>query len=211
MISLWVQQVGASWYGVAEHGSLLVATVTGGSRDEAARWLQGCIPAGAPWQLMEHANDFINGIILMLAEIESGNEAGKRFTLSPEYVPEPKAGVLCAAAAIPMGYVSTYGNVAAAAGTNARSVGGIMARNPLYPLVPCHRVVGSDMSLVGYRGRQTAETLGAKLERLRAEARGFTEERTIETANGLRVVPVEWVLAKAMRDGASAGGQLPLW
>jgi alkylated DNA nucleotide flippase Atl1 len=90
-------------------------------------------------------------------------------------------------------------------------VGRVMSTNPLYPIVPCHRVVGSDMSLVGYSGRQDAEALRAKLERLRAEARGFVEEKVIAAAQGLRVYPAERVIAKAAREGLDAGVQLSLW
>ena len=55
---------------------------------------------------------------------------------------------------IPRGQTSTYAEVAAAAGRPdaPRSVGAAMARNPFAPLIPCHRVVGSDGSLRGYGG-----------------------------------------------------------
>ena len=45
--------------------------------------------------------------------------------------------------AIPAGETMTYGDVAAAAGSPraARAVGNAMARCPLFPAVPCHRVV----------------------------------------------------------------------
>ena len=59
---------------------------------------------------------------------------------------------------IPRGETMTYGDVAVAAGSPgaARAVGGAMSRCPLFPAVPCHRVVraadgwsgwGSDPSL----------------------------------------------------------------
>ena len=56
--------------------------------------------------------------------------------------------------AIPAGSTLTYAQVADAAGRPgaARSVGAAMARNPFAPLIPCHRVVGSDGSLRGYGG-----------------------------------------------------------
>jgi hypothetical protein len=91
-------------------------------------------------------------------------------------------------------------------------VGQIMATNPLYPIIPCHRVVGGDLSLVGYTGSRETPALRAKLERLRAEARGFVEARTVAIgAAVLPVYPVERVLAKAAREGLDAGVQLSLW
>ncbi len=57
-------------------------------------------------------------------------------------------------AAIKPGETMTYGEVAAAVGRPgaARAVGAAMARNPFPPVIPCHRVVGSDGGLRGYGG-----------------------------------------------------------
>ncbi|MBT3272982.1 MAG: MGMT family protein, partial [Spirochaetales bacterium] len=90
-------------------------------------------------------------MIKLLGELERGKEERKSYSLSP-FLSGPQRRILTAAAAIPIGYVSTYGNIADAAGSEARAVGRAMATNPLYPIVPCHRVVGADMSLVGYGG-----------------------------------------------------------
>ena len=56
--------------------------------------------------------------------------------------------------AIPRGETLTYAEVATSAGRPgaSRSVGAAMARNPFAPIIPCHRVVGSDGSLTGYGG-----------------------------------------------------------
>lgn len=53
---------------------------------------------------------------------------------------------------IPRGEVATYAAVARAASSAgaARAVGQMMAHNPIAPIVPCHRVVGSDGSLCGF-------------------------------------------------------------
>ena len=57
-------------------------------------------------------------------------------------------------AAIPPGSTLTYAEVARECGAPgaARAVGAAMAENPVAPLIPCHRVVGSDGSLRGYAG-----------------------------------------------------------
>ncbi|MHC1783038.1 MAG: methylated-DNA--[protein]-cysteine S-methyltransferase [Anaerolineaceae bacterium] len=46
----------------------------------------------------------------------------------------------------------TYGSLAAAAGHPgaARAAGGVMSRNPIPVVIPCHRVVASDGTLHGY-------------------------------------------------------------
>jgi methylated-DNA-[protein]-cysteine S-methyltransferase len=57
-------------------------------------------------------------------------------------------------ARVPYGEVTTYGSLAARSGRPraARAVGTIMNRNPIPIVLPCHRVVGSTGSLVGYGG-----------------------------------------------------------
>jgi methylated-DNA-[protein]-cysteine S-methyltransferase len=62
--------------------------------------------------------------------------------------------VLSATAKIPFGEVRTYGTVAKRAGNAkaSRAAGGALNHNPIPIVVPCHRVVGSNGSLVGYAG-----------------------------------------------------------
>jgi methylated-DNA-[protein]-cysteine S-methyltransferase len=52
---------------------------------------------------------------------------------------------------IPKGKVTTYKLIADELGNKAyRAVGGALNKNPYWPEVPCHRVVGSDGSLTGF-------------------------------------------------------------
>lgn len=56
---------------------------------------------------------------------------------------------------IPYGRTTSYGAVAAALGQPpdaSRAVGAANARNPIAIVIPCHRVIGADGSLVGYAG-----------------------------------------------------------
>ena len=84
--------------------------------------------------------------------------AGKRreFDLAVDLRPAREFGraVLDELARVPYGEVTTYGTLAARAGRPraARAVGTVMNRNPVPIVLPCHRVVGSTGSLVGYAG-----------------------------------------------------------
>jgi methylated-DNA-[protein]-cysteine S-methyltransferase len=55
---------------------------------------------------------------------------------------------------IPYGETRSYGYVAKAVGEpgGAQAVGAANGRNPLAIVVPCHRVIGADGSLVGFGG-----------------------------------------------------------
>lgn len=55
---------------------------------------------------------------------------------------------------IPYGETRTYGEIAAAIGKPkaSRAVGMACNRNPLWIVIPCHRVVGCNQNLTGYAG-----------------------------------------------------------
>jgi methylated-DNA-[protein]-cysteine S-methyltransferase len=69
-------------------------------------------------------------------------------------------------AKVPYGEVTTYKSLAVATGNPraARAVGTIMNRNPIPIVLPCHRVVGSNGSLVGYGGGLERKRLLLDLE-----------------------------------------------
>lgn len=55
---------------------------------------------------------------------------------------------------IPFGQTRSYGQLALALGDPglARAVGRANATNPIFLVIPCHRVIGADGSLTGYAG-----------------------------------------------------------
>ena len=62
--------------------------------------------------------------------------------------------VLAELGRVPYGRTTTYGRLAAEAGRPraARAVGTVLNRNPVPIVLPCHRIVGANRSLVGYAG-----------------------------------------------------------
>lgn len=78
-------------------------------------------------------------------------------------------------ARIPPGRVSTYGRVAAEAGTAgaARAVGQALGRNPCAPVIPCHRVIGADLRIGGFQGKRGGAAERRKLEMLAREGVRF--------------------------------------
>ena len=75
--------------------------------------------------------------------------------------------------AIPYGDVRTYGQIARAMGrpTAARAVGRACATNPVALVIPCHRAVGEDGSLTGYRWGLERKRLLLERERGQTPAR----------------------------------------
>ena len=76
---------------------------------------------------------------------------------------------------IPRGEVRTYKEVAESLNSRAwRAVGSAMARNPFPLVIPCHRVVRSDLSLGNYGGgvemkKELLKKEGVKIKGLRVE------------------------------------------
>jgi O-6-methylguanine DNA methyltransferase len=84
-------------------------------------------------------------------------------------LPAFDARVYEAVRAVPPGATVTYGEVAAEVGSPnaARAVGGAMSRCPLFPAVPCHRVVRAADGWSGWGGDDRL-----KRELLRRESAG---------------------------------------
>jgi methylated-DNA-[protein]-cysteine S-methyltransferase len=86
--------------------------------------------------------------------------ARREFDLAVDLRPtrEFAHAVLDELARVPYGELTTYGTLA------ARAVGTVMNRNPVPIVLPCHRVVGSTGSLVGYGGGLDRKRLLLELE-----------------------------------------------
>ena len=75
--------------------------------------------------------------------------------------------VLGGLAEVGYGSTTSYGRLGAALGLPAeavRGVGAALGRNPVWIIVPCHRVVAADGALTGYAGGLTAKRTLLDLE-----------------------------------------------
>ena len=75
---------------------------------------------------------------------------------------------------IPYGETRSYGDLARALGDRnlAQAVGTANGRNPIAVVVPCHRVIGADGSLVGYAGGLSRKRFLLALEEPPADESG---------------------------------------
>lgn len=87
-------------------------------------------------------------------------------TLDLRELPPFTLSVLRELARVPYGETATYGELAARVGRPraARAVGTVMNRNRIPIVLPCHRVVGSSGSLVGYAGGLERKVVLLELE-----------------------------------------------
>lgn len=115
----------------------------------------------------------------VLAHLESGKDDLGDVPVRLD-VPAFHARALARLRSIPPGETASYGEIARELGSVARAVGGACAGNPIPLVIPCHRVVGADGSLVhfGCEGgvatkRRLLEIEGAWPLRARGQARLF--------------------------------------
>lgn len=81
--------------------------------------------------------------------------ARKHFTFPTQLKGTPfQLSVWAALTGIPYGHTATYKDIARAIGNEkaVRAVGMACNRNPIWIVVPCHRVVGTNQHLTGYAG-----------------------------------------------------------
>jgi O-6-methylguanine DNA methyltransferase len=192
MIKLYTTNSEGVWFGVITDKEEILATNFGFEGKRMLEGLKQSISGISEFKHAEKPSAFAERITRLMKEAYDGKTVPTEFILNMKRLPEHTRKVLYVASFIPVGYVSSYGEVAKAANSYPRAVGRAMATNPLAPIVPCHRVVGSDFSLVGYGGG-----LETKLKILKRECRGYTSEKEIPVdGRKLRVFPTEFVLKK---------------
>lgn len=114
---------------------------------------------------VEEKTDLISTAVSQLDEYFAGKRREFTLPLAPEGTDFQKRDwqALCD---IPYGETASYKDIAIRIGCpkGARAVGLANNRNPIMIVIPCHRVIGSDGSLVGYEGGLHIKEYLLKLE-----------------------------------------------
>ena len=190
MIEVYTQSFDGVWFGVACAQGQIVASSFGPSQKVTTANILVCLPFNIPFQVFNEPTSFAKKAINSIKNIYYGKDADIDFSLAFVSLPTYTQKVLKATMKIPVGYVTSYSQIAQAAGGGPRAVGNVMAKNPYAPIVPCHRVVKSDFTLGGY-----GMGLKTKWEILTKEKRGFLHSKEIMLDGcQFEVFPVEYVL-----------------
>ena len=130
---------------------------------------------GNPWQMEETAS--IKRAAEQLDEYFMGKRTFFDFPILPSGTVFQKK-VWDAVSAIPYGETRTYKEIAIQTGSHlaARAVGMANNRNPIAIVIPCHRVIGHNGSLVGYGGGLDVKAYLLELEkRVDTKLMGITD------------------------------------
>jgi methylated-DNA-[protein]-cysteine S-methyltransferase len=133
-----------------------------GPFDELAAWAEKHIPGSALIEDQERLMAYEKE----LTEYLDGHR--KSFTIPFDYNGTVfQLKVWRALSEIPFGETRSYSEIANAINKPAavRAVGAAIGKNPVLITVPCHRVVGKNGSLTGYRGGLEMKTRLLELER----------------------------------------------
>ncbi len=153
MIKIYTQNLEGVWFGVACDQQQIAASSFGASQQGTLGGLLETIPYNAPFQVFDKPSHFAEDALVCLKKIYAGEPVDASPPLAYAHLPAYTQKVLKATMQIPLGYVTSYGEIAKAVGGSPRAVGNVMATNPFAPIVPCHRVVKSDLTLRRIRRR----------------------------------------------------------
>jgi len=149
------RRIGDAWFGVTLDDSKRVLSCgfsVRGREDVINSVLRG-LPTDLPISEVPE-DEYSLSILESLSLIYEGKDPRVMPELAWDRLPPFRRRALKLTALIPRGKVATYGGIAAGIGEpkGARAVGNAEASNPFAPLVPCHRVISSSLSLGGYGG-----------------------------------------------------------
>jgi methylated-DNA-[protein]-cysteine S-methyltransferase len=138
--------IGRHWIAVSGHGVLAIDRAESPLR--LLRWLASHVPGREP----ADASPLLGRAREALAAYLGAGAEDRAIPIDDGWAPAFDREVWRAVRAIPFGETTSYGAVAAAIGRPraARAVGSALARCPLAPLVPCHRVIHASGDIGGW-------------------------------------------------------------
>lgn len=137
-----------------------------GSQDAPLEELQRWLSSRYPGRGLERNDSVLKPYANVLIPYLSGSSAQPELKLHLQGTPFQEA-VWQALCNIPYGQTCSYSDIAESIGKPkaVRAVGTAIGANPLLIVVPCHRVIGKNGALTGYRGGMDMKTKLLELER----------------------------------------------
>jgi O-6-methylguanine DNA methyltransferase len=194
MIFIYHQKLDDLWYAAAMKDDKILATSWSSNEQTILKQMLESVPADEPFQVAEILSPLAEKVLKTVRLMIEGKDVALNFKYEMTHLPKYTQRVLGFLTQVPLGYVTTYGALAKAAGGGARAVGNVMASNPLAPLIPCHRVVRSNYTIGGYGGEVVGLGISMKLTLLQRENRGYKEPTKIKVnGTSLKLFPASFV------------------
>ncbi len=163
--------IGRVWVAASATGITRMEIARGGGAPKAGRH-------GASSSAGKQARAYVADAIRQVKEYFAGNRKGFDLPLDLRGTAHQQR-VWQNLLDIPYGKTLTYGELARRVGTPkaARAVGAACGANPVWLVVPCHRVIGGDGGLHGYGGGLWRKEFLLKLEGALKERPGSRQAR----------------------------------
>lgn len=152
MNSVYIEEIEGIWFAVVlDHDERILATSYSlKQRKDVVSSILKEIPLDS-YCIKKNSTNIVIDILRNMHLIYEGKVSEQKYELNMDRLPPFTKKVLLLTLQIPYGSVTTYGGIAKAIGNKraARAVGNAEAGNPFAPIVPCHRVVNSNLKLSG--------------------------------------------------------------
>lgn len=155
MYTIYVEETGGVWFAVAfgDDERIVASSFSCKGRKDVVASIVESLSVGSSFTEAKPEGAAVD-VLRNMRLIYEGKPVGRGFKFDMDRLPPFIKKALLITYNIPRGFVATYGGIAEALGNKgaARAVGQAQATNPFAPIVPCHRVVGSNLGLHGYGG-----------------------------------------------------------
>lgn len=189
MIQIYCMNLDEMWFAAAIRDEMIITTTFASNENDALKYILKSLPYNTSFQMAKKPTQFSKKVLSALKSIFDGKNASSKFKLEMKHLSTYAQRVLRCVYMVPVGYVTSYGEVAKTMGGSPRAVGRVMATNPFPPLVPCHRVVRSDFTLGGFGGG-----IALKWEMLQRENRGYSQSKKLRVnGKSLSLFPINFL------------------
>jgi len=199
---IYVGKISDKWIAVVidENERVVSLSLFRDSEEEAVNEAKAAALTKISYRFRSEMNPFIRRVGREVVEYVDlylkGEKPKFKFNLNTDGLTKFMRQVLSIVSAIPRGSVTCYRSIAEVVGNPkaSRAVGNAVARNPWPIIVPCHRVVRSDLSIGGYRGG-----IEIKKKLLKVEGVAITSAGKILPSHFLRANQLERIVKNIER------------
>lgn len=169
---IYVDRLGDVWIAVIidDEEKVVSVSLPRGSESEAVNEAKSNVRVEVSYKFRSEMSPFVKRVGKEVVEsiglYLKGEKTKFELKLNTDGLSEFMRRVLSIVSIIPRGFVTCYGCVAETLGkpNASRAVGYALAENPWPIIVPCHRVIRSDLSLGGYKGGVEMKKMLLKVE-----------------------------------------------
>lgn len=181
LITILVKKFEKIWFGVAIRvGGEIIKISFSKSRKDVLNEIIKSVPQN--WQIRNNDSE-VQTALATINKLFLGEKNNNQLKIDLNHATKFQRTVYSLLREIPRGKVSTYSIIAKAVGHEGayRAVGNVMASNPFPLLIPCHRIINSNLRIGKYSipGLDEMESCKLKLEVLQNEDVKFKENKVV--------------------------------